>query len=135
LPERVPEPVLFTLEYADGLTSHVLTLNGAVAEWAAAWSYIDDARIDSALFWTQEARPLMHFTWLVQGIEQMMHTGRPAWPAERTLLTSGALDALLVSRKGGGQRLETPWLSIRYQSEWEWKQQQPPPPGRPFTEQ
>ena len=32
----------------------------------------------STTFWTQEARP-MHFTYLVNGTEQMF-TGKPAWP-------------------------------------------------------
>jgi hypothetical protein len=134
LMETVPEPVLFHIEYADGLTTNLLTLNGAVAEWAAAWRYADD-RVDSTLFWTQEARPVMHFTYLVKGIDAMVHTGRPTWPAERTLLTSGTLDALLTSKLRGGERLETPQLLIGYQSVWNWQQPPEPPPGRPFSEQ
>jgi hypothetical protein len=134
LPEIVPEPVLFHIEYADGLKTSLLTLNGAVAEWSAAWRDADD-RTGAALFWTQEARPLMHFTYLVKGVDSMIHTGRPAWPVERTLLTSGTLNSLLISKTRGGQRLETPYLLIEYQNDWNWRQPPDPPPGRPFTEQ
>lgn len=134
LSDIVPEPVLFHVEYADGLRANLLTLNGAVAEWAVAWRDADD-RVESTLFWTQEARPLMHFTYLVQGIDGMFQTGKPTWPVERTLLTSGLLDALLISKQQGGTRLETPQLDIHYRTDWTWRQPPPPPPGRPFTEQ
>ncbi|MGH7136115.1 MAG: hypothetical protein ACREHD_10265, partial [Pirellulales bacterium] len=134
LTEIVPEPVLFHIEYADGLKTNLLTLNGAVAEWAAAWRYADQ-RVDSTLFWTQEARPVMHFTYLVKGIDSMFQSGRPTWPAERTLLTSGTLNALMTSKLQGGARLDTPDLLIRYQTDWSWRQPPDPPPGRPFTQQ
>ena len=116
LREAVPNPKMFRLEYADGLRAHLLELNGAAGEWAAAWRYADNApehpirNIESALFWTQEGRPGMHFTWLLHGIEQMMLTGKPSWNVERTLLTSGALDALLLSLNEGQRRVETPYL-------------------------
>ena len=77
----------------------------------------------------------MHFTNLLQGIEKMMHTGRPTWSAERTLLTSGALDALLISKKQEGRRIETPYLSVSYSTDWNWQQPPPPPPGRPIDGQ
>lgn len=134
LPEIVPEPVLFHIEYADGLKTSLLTLNGAVAEWSAAWRYADD-RTDAALFWTQEARPVMHFTYLVKGVDSMFHTGRPAWPVERTLLTSGSLNALLNSKLRGGERIGTPYLLIKYENDWNWRQPPDPPPGRPFPDQ
>lgn len=79
------EPVLFVVDYADGLRANVLTLNGAVGEWAAAWRYAEDRHMDSTLFWRREWRPLMHFTDLVNGIEQMVLTVTPTWPAERPL--------------------------------------------------
>jgi hypothetical protein len=105
-----------------------------VAEWSVAWRDADD-HVASTLFWTQEARPLMHFTYLVKGVDAMFQTGRPSWPVERTLLTSGMLDALLVSKQQANQRLETPWLAVTYQTDWQWHQPPPPPPGRSFSEQ
>jgi hypothetical protein len=135
LREVVLEPKLFRIEYADGLRAHILELNGAAAEWTAAWRDVKDGPIDSSLFWTQEGRPAMHFTWLLHGIEQMMLTDKPSWNVERTLLTSGVLDALLISLQENQRRIETPYLMLRYQPSWRWTEPPPPPPMRPWSEQ
>lgn len=134
LRESVREPKLMCLEYADGLKTYLLELNGAVDGWAAAWRYADD-RVESTQFWTQEARPAWHFHVQLQGVERMIQTAQPTWNVERTLLTSGALDALLQSAQQGGQRLETPYLIVAYQPTWRWQSPPPPPPGRPWSEQ
>ena len=128
--DLVPDPVLFVVDYKDGLRGCVFTLNGAIVEWASAWKYEGRPSIESTLFWTQEARPFGHFNLLLMGIERMMHTGRPTWPVERTLLSSGILDAALRSKHDGGRRLETPWLDVNYASDWNWTEPSPPPPGR-----
>jgi hypothetical protein len=138
--ELCPDPVLFVVDYRDGLRVSLMTPGTRVNEWAVAWRYAEEdaespGQSESTTFWTQEARPFMHFTYLNLGIEKMMHTGRPAWPAERTLLTSGILDAVLRSKRDGGVRLETPWLDVVYRSDWDWKQPPPPPPGRPIHSQ
>ena len=132
LSELVKEPVLFVMEYNDGLRASVLTLNGAAGEWSAAWE-LEDGTQDSALFWTQEARPFFHFSLLSDGIEKMMHTGKPTWPVERTLMTSGALDALLIAKRDAVKDwMNTPHLSkVKYKSHWDWKQPSPPPHSRP----
>jgi hypothetical protein len=132
--DLVKEPILFVIDYADGLRANVFTLNNAVGEWAVAWRYADDTS-ESTLFWTQEARPFMHFTYLLLGIEKLMLTGRPARPVERTLLTSGVLDACLISKKTGGTVVETPYLGVKYLSAWDWQQPPDPPPGRPILGQ
>jgi uncharacterized repeat protein (TIGR03806 family) len=125
------KPVLFTIEYRDGLRASVLTMDGG-ADWAAAWRYAD-GKTDSTLFWTQEERPMMHFSFLLDNIERLVHSGRPVWPLERTLLTSGALDALLVSRHRGGEAVTTPYLGITYTPTAIWREPPPPPPGRPVA--
>jgi hypothetical protein len=133
--KAVRQPKLMIVEYKDGLRVFLLELNGAVGAWAAAWRYHEDRRIESTHFWTQEARPGAHFTLLLKGIEAMMLDGKPSWPVERTLLTSGTLDALLQSQVQGGTRIPTPHLSVAYQPTWRWKQPPPPPPSRPWSEQ
>jgi hypothetical protein len=135
LRDAVKEPILWQVEYVDGLRAHVLELNGAVSEWTGAWRYRKDRRIESTQFWTQEARPAAHFTLLLNGIEKMMLTGQPSWNVERTLMTSGLLDALLASRVQGELRKATPYLQFGYQPIWRWQEPPPPPPGRPWSEQ
>jgi hypothetical protein len=135
LRESVPEPRLFILDHADGSRVYLLELNGAATEWSAAWRYQKDGRIESAQFWTQEGRPAMHFTWLLNGIERMLLTGQPSWNVERTLLTSGTLDALLLSLQRGQQRIETPYLMIPYRPTWRWQEPPAPPLMRPWAEQ
>jgi hypothetical protein len=134
LKRLVPEPVLFVIEYMDGLRASVLTLNGAVAEWAVAWKSSDRDQPMATLFWTQEMRPFQHFNYQLLGIEKMVQTGKPTWPLERTLLTTGLLDALLVSKRDGGKIIETPWLAFSYQSDFQWRQPPAPPLGRPLDE-
>lgn len=126
LEESVREPVLWMVEYRDGLRASILTLNGAATCWTAAWKYAGEDQIESTRFQVQEERPYGHFTFLVQGFENMIETGKPTWPVERTLLTSGILDALLTSKLNDGEKLATPWLDVRYTSDYEWKQ--PPEP-------
>ncbi len=135
LREVVSAPKLFRVEYADGLRAHLLELPGAVTDWTAAWRYAEEGRTESSQFSVQEGRPAMHFAFLLRGIEQMMLTGKPSWNVERTLLTSGTLDALLLSLNENQRRIETPYLMLRYQPAWHWAAPPPPPPMRPWSEQ
>ena len=130
LMEMAKEPTAMIVDYRDGFRASILTLNGAVNEWSVAWH--EDGKTKATMFWTQEARPFMHFSYLVKGTEQMFHTGKPSWSAERTLYTSAILDAALISLKRGGKTVSTPYLNIPYQSDWNWQQPPPPPPGRPI---
>jgi hypothetical protein len=135
LQAKVPKPILWRIEYSDGLKASVLELNGAIQGWAGAWRSKGGTNVVATRFWTQEARPAAHFTLLLNGIERMMLEGKPAWKADRTLMTSGLLDALLQSGVAGGRRLETPWLGWSYLPSWRWKEPPPPPPSRPWGEQ
>jgi len=44
----------------------------------------------------------------------MMVTGKPSYPIERTLLTTGLLAFLIDSKAAGHKRLETPELDVTY---------------------
>jgi hypothetical protein len=134
LEQYIVKPVLFQLRYADGLPVSILHVGHQHSAWCVAWRE-KSGEVGSTLFWTQEERPLNHFSFLLQGIEQMMLSGKPTWPVERTLLTSGILHSLMVSKQQGGTLQETPHLAIQYSTDWSWQEPPPPPPGRPLDQQ
>jgi hypothetical protein len=68
----------------------------------------------------------------VQGIDEMFTSGKPSWPVERTLLTTGILDAALTSRFEQQKRLETPQLAITYPAGPAWKEPPLPKTGPPL---
>src|SRR5262249_54299910 len=70
LADFVPNPVLFVIDYADGLRANILTLNGAVGEWPTAWHY-DDECFEATLFFTQQTPPFMHFRHIVHGTDEI----------------------------------------------------------------
>jgi len=119
--QKVKEPVLFIITYRDGLRAELFTLNPIVTQWAAAWRYSPGEK-ESTLCWLDEkSKKMRHFSLLTSGIETMFLTGTPSWPVERTLLSSGMLDAALISKAEGGRVVETPGMSrISYQAYWHW---------------
>ena len=60
-------------------------------------------------------RPLPHFDGFVKCIEDLFVSGKPPYPLERTLLTTGTLAFLFESKKRR-ERVETPELAIRYRA-------------------
>ena len=134
--EVVTRPVGFFIEYRDGLRAVIIhDARDINNEWIVAWDEAGREPAPATLFWTQEARPLGHFAFLMQAIEEMFHTGKPTWPVERTLVTTGILAALFESRMKGGERIETPHLGIKYEPTFTWTPRPAPPTSRPFTEQ
>ena len=52
---------------------------------------------------------------LMHKVEQMFSAGIAPYPVERTLLTSGMLEACRTSKKEGNRWVETPYLNVHYQ--------------------
>jgi hypothetical protein len=107
---------VFLIDYVDGLRAAVAMLNGHAAQFGFAAKRRGQAEPLASWFFLYEPKPFPHFSYLVKAIEQMVHSGHPSYPVERTLLTSGVLDAAMTSMFLGHQRIETPHLAkIRYQ--------------------
>ncbi len=111
----VKDPAVFVIDYADGLQAAAFLMTGVVEDFTVAIDIDGKAEPFSLLMNLQNGRPHHHFGCLVKKIEEMFETGRPPYPVERTLLTSGMLDFALESRFQGYKRLETPELArVRY---------------------
>jgi hypothetical protein len=108
---------VFLIEYADGLRGAVAMLNGHADTFGFAAKRRGQAEPLASWFYLYEPKPFPHFAYLVKAVEQMIHTGHPSYPVERTLLTTGILDAAMTSMFLGQKRIETPHLAkIRYQA-------------------
>ncbi|HUQ90835.1 MAG TPA: hypothetical protein VM120_04070 [Bryobacteraceae bacterium] len=104
----------YRVEYRDGLEAAAFMTNGIAKDACTAVEVEGKAEPVATLMWLEEGRPFGHFACLVHAIEKMFETGRPTYPAERTLLTSGVLEAVINSKFEQGKRLETPHLAVKY---------------------
>jgi hypothetical protein len=115
----VKDPFAYHYEHADGLKCTLVMMNGLVQDFNFA------ARLEGRRepFSTQMYLPMPpdrttlanFFTPLVNNVEKMFLTGKPTYPVDRTLLTTGLTAAGVESLYRNQARCETPHLSIRYQ--------------------
>jgi hypothetical protein len=115
---------VFLVEYRDGLKAAVVMLNGWIYEGEGG-NFIFAGKLRGAaapvatMFFLQQPDPFAHFAALVRAIDSMIQTGHAPYPVERTLLTTGVLDAVMTSKFEKGRKVETPHLAIKYApTEW-----------------
>jgi hypothetical protein len=115
----VRDPVAYRYEHADGVKGTMLLMGGLVRDFNFA-AYVNGSKEPWS---TQMYLPMPDgrttlanfFSPLVNGMEQMFLTGKPTYPVERTLLTTGLTASGVESLYRGQTRVETPQLAIRYQ--------------------
>jgi hypothetical protein len=106
----------YQLEYRDGLQATVAMANGLSGHFAFAAKLRGRQEPVATWFELEDQKPYGHFGYLTRAIEHMVHTGKPAYPVERTLLTTGVLDTVMHCLAGEPKRRETPHLDVAYQA-------------------
>jgi hypothetical protein len=111
--EFCKEPIAYRFEYADGLKATMLLANGLVADFNIAAQLKGEKEPISTLFYLPPNPNVVYSAALMSKAEEMFLTGKAPYPAERTLLTSGLVQAGMQSLHEH-QRLETPHLAVKY---------------------
>lgn len=114
LPKLVEKPAAYFIEHNDGLKTTLLMLNGAIKDFCFACEA--DGEVVSTQFFLSPTPNVTYSACLVAKIEEMIETGSAPFPAERTLIVSGALESCLTSKVEGHKTLETPHLKVEYEA-------------------
>jgi hypothetical protein len=115
---------VFEVEYRDGLRAFVVNPDGWIYEgdggaFVFAGQRKGREKPDACHFYLQQPDPFAHFAELTKAIDSLVQTSHAPYPVERTLLTTGVLDAAMTSAHESGKRIETPHLDIKYKpTEW-----------------
>jgi hypothetical protein len=107
-------PTAFLVEYRDGGRGTVLLLNSHHQDFCFAGRAKGEPRPLSCRFLLPPPPGARYFDTQVAAIERLLETGQPPYPIERTLLTTGILDAVMESHHRHGSRVETPELDLHY---------------------
>jgi hypothetical protein len=114
------KPVAYVYKHADGLQSTMLLLSGLVQDFNfAARIEGQDKPLSTQMYLPMPpARSTLanFFSPQCNNVEQMFLTGKPSYPVERTLMTTGLTAAAVDSLHQEGKRLKTPHLAqVTYQ--------------------
>ena len=112
--DHAKNPAVFLVEYADGLKTATLMLSGYVSDFSYAARV--DGQVQGVEFFLQNEGPFAHFGYLCRNIQDFFYSKSAPYPPERTLLTTGIIDAAMNSRHEGHRKIETPYLNIAYTS-------------------
>jgi hypothetical protein len=112
----VKAPIAYRIEYADGVKATMLLMNGLVGDFTFAALLKGQSEPLSTLFYLPPNPNVVYSAALMSKAEETFLTGKSPCPIERTLLTSGLVEAGVRSLGTGQKRLETTHLSVRYQA-------------------
>ncbi len=114
--EWVKEPVAYRFQYRDGLRATMLLMNGLVGDFTFSARLKGRSEPLSTLFYLPPNPNVVYSAALMSKVEEMVLTGRAPYPVERTLLTSGLVEAGMQSLASREKRIETSHLGVRYQA-------------------
>ena len=132
-------PRAILVDYVDGVSGAALSFGGA--GFCAACRLKGEQSPRATSIYSGPWRSRGFFPALAHAIQKFFVTRMPPYPAERTLLAGGTVDAAMQSYKQGGAPISTPHLQFGYPSvDWSafretgrtWQQNPPgtpPPPG------
>ena len=108
--EWVKDPVAYRIEYADGTQATMLLMNGLVGDFTFAARLKGQAEPLSTLFYLPPNPNVIYSAMLMSKAEEMFLTGRPPYPIERTLLTTGLVAAVrtVIGDRAGPARDAAP---------------------------
>ena len=112
----VKVPLAYRFEYLDGTKATMLLMNGLVGDFTFAARLKGERAPLSTLFYLPPNPNVTYSAALMSKAEETFLTGRTPCPIERTLLTTGLVEAGVRSIGTGQKRIKTPHLSIRYQA-------------------
>lgn len=111
----VKDPIAYRFEYLDGTKATMLLMNGLVGDFTFAAKLKNQTEPLSTLFHLPPNSNVVYSALLMSKAEQTFVSGKSPYPIERTLLTTGLVEAGVRSLGSGQKRITTPHLAIRYQ--------------------
>jgi hypothetical protein len=91
-------------------------MNGLVGDFTFAARLAGEPEPLSTLFHLPPNPNVVYSAALMSKAEETFLTGKTPYPIERTLLTTGLVEACVRSLGSGQKRMETPHLAIRYEA-------------------
>jgi hypothetical protein len=110
-----PEPIHGILvDYRDGTRGLALKVGNSGIRWNFACQLAGQDKPLATMFNVGPWQNRNLFKALSHAIQAHFRDGRAPYPVERTLLTTGILDAAMDSRLAGGRKVDTPQLEVVY---------------------
>lgn len=117
---RPTGPHAIEVTYKDGLKATVLTVGSTSDRWNFACRLHGESEPHATAYFNSPWGNRGLFKALSHAIQHLFIHAQEPYPAERTLLTTGATEAVMQSYEADGEPIETPHLHIAYQpKDWQ----------------
>jgi hypothetical protein len=103
------------IEYQDGTRGTLLAAGITGTRWYFGCQLLGESQPQATSFYVGPWQNRNLFKALSHAIQTHFREGRAPYPVERTLMTTGILDAAMDSRQQGSSQIATPQLLFRYQ--------------------